>query len=156
MDAAAKTVRKQRGKPFPKGQSGNPAGRPQGSRNKVTLAALSLLEGEAEKITRKAVKMALKGNPIALRICIERLVPPCRERSLRVKMPALKSTEDLPKLTAAILRAVGKSEITPSEATALSTLIMAHARGVEITEFEKRLAAIEKSLEKKGAVPHGV
>ena len=59
---ADKTGKKQRGKPFEKGQSGNPNGRPQGSRNRATLAAEVLLEGEAEKLTRKAVKMALNGD----------------------------------------------------------------------------------------------
>ena len=39
---------KQRGRPFEKGRSGNPAGRPRGSRNRSTLAAQMLLQGEAE------------------------------------------------------------------------------------------------------------
>ena len=39
--------------PFEKGQSGNPAGRRQGSRNKVTLAIEEMLDGEAEVLTRK-------------------------------------------------------------------------------------------------------
>jgi hypothetical protein len=51
-----------RGRPFAKGASGNPAGRPVGSRNKATLLALQLLEGETEALTRKAVEQALEGD----------------------------------------------------------------------------------------------
>jgi hypothetical protein len=43
---------KQRGRPFAKGTSGNPTGKRPGARNKMTLAGESLLDGEAEKLTR--------------------------------------------------------------------------------------------------------
>jgi hypothetical protein len=52
---AETTTKKQRGRPFKKGQSGNPDGRPKGSRHKATLAAEALLDGEAEVLTRKAI-----------------------------------------------------------------------------------------------------
>lgn len=70
-----KTVTKQRGRPFEKGQSGNRDGRPQGSRNKATLAVEALLEGEAEALTRKAIERALEGDIQALRLCLERVCP---------------------------------------------------------------------------------
>src|SRR6266446_6002842 len=53
-----------RGRPFEKGQSGNPAGRRVGCRNMTTIAA-SLLAGEAQALTRKAVELALLGDPTA-------------------------------------------------------------------------------------------
>jgi len=43
------------GKPFKEGQSGNPAGRPKGSRNRATVALEKILDGDAESILRKAV-----------------------------------------------------------------------------------------------------
>ena len=42
------------------------------------MLARSLLAGEAEALTRKAVEMALGGDVVALRLCIERLVPVAR------------------------------------------------------------------------------
>src|SRR6185437_3737662 len=63
------------------GSRGTRVGRRAGSRNKKTLAAMALLEGEAEGLTRKAVELAMLGDPMALRLCLERLLPPCRERA---------------------------------------------------------------------------
>jgi hypothetical protein len=56
-----KYVTKTRGRPF---APGNP-GRPKGSRNKATLAAEALLDGEAEALTRKAIELALAGDVTA-------------------------------------------------------------------------------------------
>ena len=70
-----------RGRPFEQGRSGNPLGRRVGCWNKTTIAAASLLAGEAEALTRKAVELALVGDPTAMRLCLERILPPCRERT---------------------------------------------------------------------------
>ena len=61
------------GRPFQKGQLGNPARKPKGVRNRATLAAEALLEGEAEALTRKAIKLGLAGDTTALRMCLEPL-----------------------------------------------------------------------------------
>ena len=65
---SAKTGRKQ-GR-WTKGTSGNPDGRPMGSRNRATLAAQTLLDGEGERLTRKAIELALEGDRAALRLCL--------------------------------------------------------------------------------------
>src|SRR5438477_6015095 len=59
LQKTAETAKRARGRPFPKGQSGNPAGRPRGSSNRATRAAEMLLDGEAAALTRKAVELAL-------------------------------------------------------------------------------------------------
>ena len=48
---------------FQKGQSGNPKGKPKGTRHGVTMAAETLMEGEAEAITRKAIELARGRRP---------------------------------------------------------------------------------------------
>ena len=86
---------KQRGRPFAKGRSGNPAGRPRGSRNRSTLAAQMLLQGEAEALTRKAVELALGGDVTALRLCLDRLIAPHRERLMPLALPRMREPADL-------------------------------------------------------------
>jgi len=98
---------------FKPGQSGNPRGRPKGSLNKATLASQALLEGEAEVLTRKVVELAKEGNPLALRFCLERLLPPRKDRPINFTLPKIKSAADLPQASLAILEAVSQGEITP-------------------------------------------
>jgi hypothetical protein len=57
-------VRDRRGR-FARGRSGNPAGRPRGCRDHVNRGAWVLRAGEGEALTRKAVELALAGDPRA-------------------------------------------------------------------------------------------
>jgi hypothetical protein len=80
-DAQGRFLKGRSGNPegrFRKGRSGNPKGRPAGARNKATQTAELLLDGEAEALTRRAVELALAGDGMALRLCLERIIPPRR------------------------------------------------------------------------------
>jgi hypothetical protein len=107
---------KQRGRPFQRGRSGNPNGKPKGVRNRATLAAEALLDGEAEALTRKAVEMALAGDVTALKLCLERLVPPRKERPLSFALPHLASAEDTAKAIDGVLAALAQGLVTLGEA----------------------------------------
>ena len=90
------SARKQRGRPFQPGQSGNPAGKPKGARNRATLAAEALLDGEATALTRKAIELALAGDSTALRLCLECLLPARKERLIEFSLPAIVGPDDVP------------------------------------------------------------
>ena len=122
MDAEITTL-KQHGRSFVKGQSGNPKGRPKGARNRATVAAELLLDGEAEALTRKAIDLALAGDTVALRLCMERLVPPRKDRAIRLDLPPIQTDDDLKGAVGAVLSAVADGVITPSEAGEVVALI---------------------------------
>ena len=136
---AANTAGIQRGRPFSKGRSGNPGGKPRGARHRTTLAAEALLDGEAEALTRKAVEMALAGDSTAMRLCLDRILPPRRERPFNFKLPALKSAGDAAGAMAAIASAVASAEITAGE---LAKLVEAFVRALEASELDQRLQAL--------------
>src|SRR5205823_10349783 len=65
---------------FVKGQSGNPAGRPRGSRNKDAVLVEQMFERFGGALATKAVNMALDGNMAAMRLCVSRIAAPRRHR----------------------------------------------------------------------------
>jgi len=129
---------------FRKGESGNPAGRLRGSRNKAIEAAELLLEGEAEALTRKAVELALEGDAAALRLCLDRIIPPRRERPVRLDgAPPVRGAADLGDTMAAITTAAAGGAITPGEAAELARVVEIFVRAVETSDFERRLRQLE-------------
>src|SRR5208282_838206 len=134
------------GGPSKKGRSGNPGGRRRGSRNKATLAAAALLEGESEALTHKAVEMALAGDPTAMRLCMERVLPPCRERTVKFRLPSIEDTltgdscglsaRDVSHAMNAVTSATAQGEITPGEAETIAGVVDTFVRAIETTKKE--------------------
>jgi Family of unknown function (DUF5681) len=121
---------------FRRGRSGNPAGRPRGSVNSATRAAMLLLDGEAERLTRKAVELALKGDPTALRLCLERIVGARRGRPVALDLPPAASVADLAGAMTAVIAAAAQGTITPEEALVLSQTLESFARTLDAAHDE--------------------
>ena len=132
-----------RGKPFEKGQSGNPIGRALGARGKASLIAEMLLDGEAEALTRKAVELALAGDPFALRLCLDRILAPRSERAVRFDLPSLCCAADIAPAFAAVSEALASGEITPGEAAAIAQVIDSFTRTIDISDLGWRLEIAE-------------
>ena len=147
-----------RGRPFEKGRSGNPGGRRIGSRNKATIAAAALLDGEAEALTRKAVELALEGDPTAMRLCLERILPPCRERAVKFALPPIESAADIATVMKAVTAALANGVITPGEAGTIAAMVDTFVRAIETSDFERQLQQAEASLNRRNATdiePYG-
>jgi hypothetical protein len=141
---AQKAENRTRGRPFERGTSGNPNGRPKGHRNKATMAIEELLDGEAHALTRKAIDKALEGDMVALRLCLDRLLPPRRDRPVAFELPKIESADDARKAGSAILAACAAGTLSPGEAVEILGLVAAFMQVIETTETEARLAALEK------------
>jgi hypothetical protein len=140
---APKAAGRVRGRPFEKGRSGNPLGRRVGCRNKTTIAAAALLAGEAEALTRKAVQLALEGDPTALRLCIERILPQCRERAVKFALPPIESAAGIAPAMKAVTSALAGGMITPAEAATIAAVVDTFVRAIETSDFDRRLKIME-------------
>ena len=96
-------------------------------------------------LTRKAVELALSGDPIALRLCLDRLIPPRRGRKVQLaNVPPVSGVAELGPTMAAITTAATTGEITPGEAAELARVVEIYARAVEVTDFDRRLRQLEE------------
>jgi len=129
---------------FKKGASGNPSGRPVGARNKATVAAETLLDGEAEGLTRRAIEMAMEGDVTALRICLDRILPVRKGRLVTFNLPPISEPSDLLKALYEILAGVSKGELSPEEAHTVASLLEQTRRSQEVIELEERMQKMER------------
>jgi len=126
-----------------KGQSGNPAGRPRGSRNKSTIALRNKLLERVNEIMDKAIEKAGQGNIAAMRLCIDRVLPACKDAPVECELPPLQKPADSIAATAELVAAVAAGDLTPSEAANLAKLIDAHVKAIEMHDLEERLTRLE-------------
>lgn len=145
----ASTGNQQDNTKFKPGQSGNPKGRTKGSRNQMTLAMEALLDGELEALTRKAIELALGGDIAALRLCLDRVIPPRKDRPVTFTLPAIASTHNAAAAMASILAAVSSGDVTPGEAAEISRLIDAYVKAVEATELHERISRLERAAQQQ-------
>jgi len=132
--------------PFQKGESGNPAGRPRGARNRTTMLMQDLLADHAEAIGRKAIALAQEGDIAAIRVCMDRLAPARKDEPVAFDLPLLDTAADSVAAAASIVAAVAAGELTPSEAAELAKVIDVYVRALEAKGFEDRLAKLEGAV----------
>lgn len=123
---------------------GNP-GKPRGARHKATRAVETLLEGEAEALTAKAVEKAMEGDTTALRLCLERIAPARKDAPVQFDLPRMETAEDAAGAAQAVLSAVSGGDITPLEGASVMGLVETFRRTLELTDIEARLKRLEAS-----------
>lgn len=123
---------------WPKGKSGNPKGRVPGV-EKVR----QLLDPHREALVAKAVELALAGDGVALRLCIDRIAPPPKAESPPVVIPGLADAGDMSDKARVILDATGRGILSPDAAATLLGAIANAAKIIESDELAYRIAALE-------------
>src|SRR5262245_48488351 len=131
------------------GQSGNPRGRPAGSRSKALLALDALGESEANNIVRAMIEKAKEGDATAARPILDRVWPARKGARLQFDLPEIGRAEELPGAIAAINRQVADGDISPDEAVLIVGLLEAQRKAIETSELAARVTALEKTLGQK-------
>jgi len=93
--------------------------------------------------------MAKTGDVAAMRLVMERLLPPRMDRPIMFTLPKLETAADAVKATAALVEAVSVGDITPGEAAELSKLVDGFTKAVELHEIQQRLDKLEAAQGQK-------
>jgi hypothetical protein len=126
--------------PFQPGQSGNPAGRRRGSRNRRTILVEELLDDSAGALMTAAITRATDGDPAALRACMDRVAPRLRCRALDFVLPDLLTLADTPVALRAIAQGLASGELDVEEASALMRAVREFTLALAAVERDKRAA----------------
>jgi hypothetical protein len=113
------------------GQSGNPAGRPPGSRNKKTLEMEEMLAERAEAAVKNMLDRAERGEPTAMRLCMERIAPTGANRPVAIELPPVDTPDDVAAATRVVMKALAAGAISARETNNLLTVVERLARLAE-------------------------
>jgi hypothetical protein len=132
------------------GQSGNPAGRPRGSRHEA-LKALDAIGAEgAAEVMQAVVAAAKDGDMRAADILLRRLWPERKGRPVNVELPALDDAGGIVAALGAVAGAVAGGEISPEEGQAVAAILETQRRAIETADLAARIAALEARTAKGG------
>jgi hypothetical protein len=101
----------------------------------------ALLEGEEEELVRKGIELAKASDPQMLKYFLDRILS--KDRPVKIDLPLIESRGDLPAAYAAIVKAVGAGEITPSEGSVVAALLANIAKFIDDVEIDARLRRLE-------------
>lgn len=139
---------------WPKGVSGNPAGRAKGSRHRALIALDQIGQVAATGLLRTVIREAMAGDMQAARILMDRLWPAPRGRHVRLALLPINSAADLAKALSQTVVAVAAGEITPEEASTIATVMETTRRAFELGAIEDRIKALEDSNATNSRPPH--
>ena len=147
MSEEEKKVPRGRGRPFKAGQSGNPAGRPKGSKN-LTKLLLERLDDRAELLIDAIIDRALKGDGAATKIIAERAMPAQKGMLVDFELPERRpdGSMDPVKVQESFLEAVASGKITPADAANLSIIFDRMMAAKNELLFEQKVLATEQEV----------
>ena len=117
--ASSTSARAPRGRPFAKG---NP-GKPKGARARSARLLEALLTRDAELVVASVVKAACEGNITAARLILDRACKRPRAPAMSVKLPEVRTQEDLFAALGALTQAVSAGEMTAADAAAMAGVL---------------------------------
>jgi len=131
---------------FRKGVSGNPAGKPMGTKHKATMLAEQLAEGDAEEIMQVVITKAKAGDIAALKLILPRLWPAPRTPAIKIALPDTSTAAGLAEAVDRIIAGVSVGRLSPEQARDLSSLITARKGILETTVLAERIEALEQAM----------
>jgi hypothetical protein len=96
-------------------------------------------------VVRKVIELAIAGDVAALKLCLDRIAPPRRDRSVHFKVPLTYDTNPVAACDE-IMQALASGQLTPNEAATIAGVIETRCRILEHVELVDRIEALEARL----------
>src|SRR5258707_11489575 len=129
--------------PFEPGQSGNPAGRPPGARNRRTIMIEKLLDENVGKLMRLGINRADNGDSMVLRLFLQRILPRAKHSPVAFRLPSMATAADALAALSAIVQGVADGELTAVEAAELAMLVQLMSKVVVDTDHQRCIQKLE-------------
>jgi hypothetical protein len=113
-------------------------------RSRETLE--KLLDEQGEALLRAAIERGRSGDVSALRLALDRLMPPLKDRLVEVNLESIATVTDLLQSIGVVIGDVAKGKLTPSEGATLVGMLSSMRSAFETCEMDARLRAIELAL----------
>jgi hypothetical protein len=131
MDGINQTAMRDAHGRFVPGNSGNPAGKKPGTRNRATVLREALADGEDVAAARIVIDKALAGDAVAARFLLDRLTPRPRGRAIALDLPRGEKADDVLAASNATIAAMAAGEITPDEALTVTKVLDGRLRALK-------------------------
>jgi hypothetical protein len=129
---------------FERGQSGNPNGRPAGSRNLTYRHLHELMMAKGQQVVTAVLTAAIAGDSTAMKLVVDRVLPRrvCSPIS-DVAIPPLRTAADASRALGEIVGAALDGRIGAADAAALAQVVEVFRKTVEIVDHERRIVELE-------------
>lgn len=102
------------------------------------------MQNELDSICQKLIELAIGGNIQAIKLVLDRILPPKASRSVEIAIPKIENTNDALQAISNVIHAVGQGELTPSEGEAITKIIQSFTQALQSHEFDQRLSILEQ------------
>src|SRR5215212_2450918 len=109
------------GRPWVKGQSGNPRGRPSRA-HKAAYVAHAMFDDKTTQLVDRAIGWGQGGDKSMLRLYLQRLVPPRPEVPVWLNLPPIEDRDGLRAAMKAVATGVAQGDITSAQGLRLVRL----------------------------------
>ena len=131
------------GKRFEAGETGNPAGRPKGTRSSIYAEFDRSAAEAAPEILQALFTRARDGDARAAEIVLRRVWPERKTRTIQFELPDLSGPSGLVGAVNALARGVASGKLTPDEAMSFANLLEINRKLVFAEELDARVRALE-------------
>jgi hypothetical protein len=92
---------------------------------------------------RKCIIDALRSDRVAMRLCIERILPPRRDGFVQFSLPAINSITGVVAGYQQLLQSVAAGKLTPEAGVLASELLDKQRHILETLEYDERISQVE-------------